>query len=1287
MNITPPFQEDHKFKYMENAREVIKTFFKNDKRLVMHMIDSYNHFIEDDLPKLVQEHNPIIIYDSYNTEEKKYMNEHVIEFSDIKIGKPIITENNGNIKEMYPNEARLRNLTYSSEITCELHYKIINHVIGSEEAEVVEVPPFKNISLGKIPIMLGSKFCILSDQIGKTKSEMGECQFDNLGYFIINGGERVLVSQERKCENRVYVFSQSDSKYSHIAEIISVWKNNIKTIRAKITEKPGNFVGRTVKLQIGNRFKIDVPLFVVFRALNVISDKEIVEYIVHDLNDPDNVELINMLRASVEEASPIQSQKIALEFLSKYIAKTIQSQSIQDPKYKLAYTYDILIKELFPHLGESRVKKLYFLGFMIKKLLLNALGRLEPDDRDSFINKRVDTAGSLMINLFRVNFNKVVKDLKVLIEKQHRKTGRMDELKTGLAKKVKSNILEVNIKKAFATGDWGSKGVTKAAKKGISQVLNRLTYLSSESHKRRIISPIERNGKQIDPRKLHNTQIGVCCPCETPEGQAIGTVKNMGMTCYITVRNSAEPVLACLHEYGVIDLEEMSPYDISLYVKVMVNGDWIGMSKKPVELVAKLKKARRSGIINIYTGISWHTKLSIININTDGGRVCRPLYIVENNDVLISNETVEKLTSNTLEWNDLLIDKLDDDEIAKCSCSADLVGQQSVIEYIDVEESDTSMIAMTYDDLVKNKQTNSSFGIYTHLEIHPAMILGILASNIPFPDHNQAPRNLFQGAMGKQALGVYSTNFRLRMDTLAHVLNYPQKALATTWPSVFVNSNELPAGQNAIVAIASWTGYNQEDSLILNQSSIDRGFMVSTYYRTYKDEEKKNQSTLEEEKFTKPEKYFPGSNRVKTAGMMQGNYDKLDDNGFVKEGVAVEGDDVIIGKVIPLKNVGEGEPKFKDSSVKIKSNESGIVDMVYTNTNADNYQFAKVRIRKERSPNVGDKFCLTPDHEVLTRNGWKNIVDVSVEDEVATLVDGKYLKYEKPSEVQVFDYNGKMYELDSQQVQLCVTPNHRMYVKKRGSEEYGLDLAENIFGKRVQYKKNAEYVPENVFEEFTLPAFENFPEKKIDLEILIGFFGILSYGHWTDDDIFISIHSKEIRKTLEIIIPKMGYQLKKLTVNWVFHAPQLCHYLNSINEFPTDEDKEKDDSSYMNNYPKWVWNLSSYHCELLLCYILCGTENHFPCNPILANEISRLCLHAGISANIEKDESLPTGHSLNIIDDDNEPTVNNTYYIFKQNDSWIDYCGKVYCCTVSSHVFYVRRNGIPCWTGNSSRHG
>jgi DNA-directed RNA polymerase beta subunit len=1664
MNITPPFENDHKFKYFDNAREVMSAFFKNDKRLVAHAIDSFNHFIEVDLPILVKEHNPIIIYDNYNEQEKKFMNEHVIEFGEVKIGKPIIVENNGNIKEMYPNEARLRNLTYSSDITCDLHYKIITHHEGVEESEVVEVPTFQNISLGRIPIMLGSKFCILSEQVNKTRSEMGECQYDTLGYFIINGGERVLVSQERKTENRVYVFSQSNSKYSHIAEITSVHKNNIKTIKAKLTEKPGNFVGRTIKLQIGNRFKIDLPLVVVFRALNVISDKEIVEYIVNDLDDPSNQDLIEMLRPSIEEATPIQTQKIALEFISKYVARTIQSQSIQDPKYKLAYIYDILMKELFPHLGQDRIKKIHFLGYMVKKLLLNASGRLMADDRDSFINKRVDTAGSLLINLFRVNFNKVVKDLKMSVEKQHRKPKRMDELKNSLSKKIKSNTLEVNIKKAFATGDWGSKGISKAAKKGISQVLNRLTYLSSESHKRRIISPIERNGKQVDPRKLHNTQFGNCCPCETPEGGSIGVVKNMAISAYITIRSNPEPVLACLHEYGLIPLQEVSPHDISIYVKVMVNGDWVGMSKNPADLVKKLRLARRTGTINIYTSIAWHTKLLVIQISTDGGRMCRPLYIVENNEVLITNEMVEKIKSGNVVWNDLLIDTLSSEEKAQCSCK-DLEGKISVIEYIDTEEEDTVMIAMTYEDLVKNRQDNDAFGNYTHLEIHPTNMFGVLAENIPFPDHNQciyeneivymadgtskkikdvkvgdevitfdpitqaqsytkivhtytgptnkkiydvetfsgkkiratfdhkfmtnkgwlplediprvelnkvtkdtplvgitlepkpmsniiekeelimdremfiencnkngiryvegyanqlekigllplyntnskidkiaslygfsltdawigindkgtvrinvdfghptsldmfkqdyeyigfnnchesydgrdngfghtyrfeksgafpaflvalgrytgkrtqtefpevpkwimngtplvkreflagfqggdgckirwnrtsnigfviaettrytepefklsmekfmgqcvellnsfeieakmvetkikdgkesvcykisnkqeniikyfdtigykydtqkrnesgkvveylkyltllkierqtlvdkikemrktmmpmeiskelnidikkirkyfeliskvglpkleeyqtienwlnivqdseslstifvplmkkieadnviiadittesknmsflcgdgfcvhnSPRNLFQGAMGKQAMGIYATNFRQRMDTLAHVLNYPQKALATTWPSVFVNSNALPAGQNAIVAIACWTGYNQEDSLILNRDSIERGFMVSTYYRTYKDEEKKNQSTLEEEKFCKPEKFYTGTNQIKTEGMMQGNYDKLDDNGFVKEGMKVEGDDVIIGKVIPMKNTGDGDAKFKDASVKIKSNESGIVDWVYSNTNADNYQFAKVRLRKERPPDVGDKFsCYSDDTEVLTLDGWKLFKNVTMEDKVATLVDGEKLVYEHPLNLFQYDYNGELYHYKSKLINLKITPNHNVYVKEELDEKFKLKKIEDIgLGKEFKHSRSINYQ-------------------------------------------YSSLEESSISEDPSVNMP-------------IFHITN---------------DLEK------------------------------------------ANRLQIDALHRGMSANIETLDAASHLYKVEIYckDFQNYPVTNAGEFVEKM----VPYTGKVYCCEVPSNIIYVRRQGVPLWCGNS-RHG
>lgn len=1298
MNITPPFTNDHQFHYTENAPKVLAAFFNDDKRLVAHQIDSYNHFIEHDLPQLVQEHNPIIVYDNYDNTEKRFMSEHVIEFGDIKIGRPIIMENNGNIKEMTPNEARLRNLTYASEITCDLHYKIISHIKDKEESEVIEVPSFKNVNLGKLPVMLGSKFCMLSEQTGKMRVEMGECEYDKLGYFIINGGERVLVNHERKCENRIYVFSQSDSKYSHIAEITSVWKNNIKTIRAKLTEKPGNSIGRTIKLQIGNRFKIELPIFIIFKALDVLTDKEIIEYIINDINDPANNDMINMLRPSVEEAAPIQSQKIALEFISKYITRTIQSQSMQDPKYRLAYTYDILMKELFPHLGQNRIKKVHYLGYMIKKLLLNSSGRLDADDRDSFINKRVDTAGMLLINLFRVNFNKVVKDMRMLIEKQHRKPHRMDELKSSLAKKVKSNTLEVNIKKAFATGDWGSKGAIKAAKKGISQVLNRLTYLASESHKRRIISPIERNGKQIDPRKLHNTQYGCCCPCETPEGASIGVVKNMALTAYITVRNNPQPVLDCLMEFGIISLEDATPYDISLYVKVMINGDWIGITKEPSTLVGKLRSVRRMGIINIYTGIAWHTKLSVIQINTDGGRLCRPVYIVENNDILLTNEMVTKIAAGDLNWNDLLIDSIPEEEKVGCSCK-ELEGKQSVIEYIDIEEEDTSMIAMTYEDLQKNRQDADSFGNYTHLEIHPATMFGVLACNIPFPDHNQAPRNLFQGAMGKQAMGVYATNFRLRMDTLAHVLNYQQKAMATSWMGNFVNSNDIPAGQNAIVAIMSWTGYNQDDSLILNRDSIDRGFMVSTYYRSYKDEEKKNQSTLEEEKFCKPEKYYPGTTRIKTSGMMQGNYDKLDDNGFIKEGSIVEGDDVIIGKVIPLKTGDEGEPKFKDASMKMRANEDGVVDWVYSNTNADNYQFTKVRIRQERAPNVGDKFsCYSEDTEVLTSNGWKYFKDLNMKDKVASLVDEKLLEYTTPLNIFQYDYEGKMYHYKGNQINLCITPNHNVYGRLHKKSKYELIKIEDIIGKKIYYKKDAIYDTPNI-EKFNISN-----DIQLDMDAWLNFLGLwITEGCYYDKitrRLKININKKRVQNMLDDVISKLNfkYYYDKSTSQYIFQDKYVMDYISTLN--PCSVDK---------HLPDWVWKLNKRQANILMSSMLCGdggkdgdntTDYFYTSSTKLADDFQRLALHSGFSANkmlkrakgealtINGVETIRTADAWTITvvrsKMNNHPLANGTSK--SKIEELIDYNGKVYCCEVSSNIIYIRRNGVSLWSGNS-RHG
>ena len=599
----------------------------------------------------------------------------------------------------------------------------------------------------------------------------------------------------------------------------------------------------------------------------------------------------------------------------------------------------ILEKELLPHIGDNPIKKQFFIGHMVYKLLLVYHNFNTYDDRDSYINKRINTPGVLLANLFRQYFIKLVKDVKININKEFnngswKATNNITNLitTTNINKIIKYNTISTGLKYSLATGNWGIKSINN--KQGVAQVLNRLTYNSSLSHLRRINTPIDKTGKMTTPRKLHNTQWGVICPHETPEGSSVGLVKNMALSSLITNYSPSQPIIDILDGLNIKKLEECNYTNLIDTTKIFINGDWYGVTHRPDYISNILKSYRRKGIINVYTSISWNIQEYNININTDSGRLIRPLYIVDNNQFRINNQIVKKLKDNKIDWNNLLVRTIDNNKI-----------EEGVVEYIDVEESNFSMIAMN-----SRKLTNKNKAIkyrYTHCELHPSLILGILASVIPFPDKNQAPRNLFQCAMGKQAMGIYSTNYRYRFDTLGHVLYYPQKPLTNSKIMNCLPSDNLPNGINVIVAIGCFSGYNQEDSIIMNKSAVDRGLFVSTFFRTYKDQESKSQLSGEDEQFRKPD--FNNTKNIKL-----GNYDKLNENGFVDVNTKIEENDIIIGKVIPIHKKSK-EKLYKDSSTSIRSNETGYIDDIITSKNGDGYTFCKIRTRSIRNPTIGDK--------------------------------------------------------------------------------------------------------------------------------------------------------------------------------------------------------------------------------------------------------------------------------------------------------------------------------------------
>jgi len=934
----------HLGNYVEAPYHLLESYFQglHLERLVRHQIESYNHFIQFQVQRTIQMFNPVIIRseNDYIHEHNKYLLEVNVTFDNFKLYPPQIHENNGATKLMFPQEAKLRNFTYASTMTVDIK---IDYIIRNTEnmdhvRTVSKILP--KINIGKMPIMLKSNFCVLTQHRHVNPTLTGECAMDCGGYFIIKGSEKTILGQERSAENRVYCFDgKNTTKWDWYAEIKSIPDYKCispKQIEMMIASKNNGF-GHGIYIQIP-RIKAPIELFTLFRALGVLSDKEICEYILLDIEDPKSRQLLDCLQASVIDANKYMTKEDALKHIIALVAYTpINMDKETGARKKREFAIEVLNNDLFPHCM-TMPQKLYLLGYMANRLLQTSLGWLPPTDRDSYLNKRIELAGTLLNNLFRNYLNKLVKEMQKQVVREinsgsWRSTEDYENIinMTNIYKIMKSTTIENGINRALSTGDFSIKQAN-TSKVGVAQVLNRLTYAASLSHLRRINTPLEKSGELIAPRKLHNTTWGFLCPAETPEGQSIGVVKNISYIAHLTIPSNS----SSLYEYakdGILSVEELTPKELNAKVKVFINGTWIGVAKDPMTFYESMKDKKYRGIINIYTSIVFDFKMLEIRICNDGGRLTRPVLRVKNNRTIITQDIIDRVANKEITWNDLIT-----------SCRID----ESVIEYIDPEEQNYSMIAMkAKESYIHSGQMKIN---YTHCEIHPSTIFGVLASCIPFPEHNQAPRNTYQSAMGKQAIGVYATNYDQRMDKTAYVLSYPTRPLVDTRLMNLIQLNRIPSGMQIHVAIMSHTGYNQEDSILINKGSIDRGLFMATIYHTEKDEDK---NIIRDEIIRcKPDP-------AKTKGIKFGNYSKLNAHGFIPENELVENRDVIIAKTVPIKE-NRNDPtktvKFEDQSKTFRTTEETYIDKNYTGRNGDGYNFAKVRVRITRKPVLGDKF-------------------------------------------------------------------------------------------------------------------------------------------------------------------------------------------------------------------------------------------------------------------------------------------------------------------------------------------
>nr|YP_010806466.1 DNA-dependent RNA polymerase 2 subunit Rpb2/subunit Rpb4 [Bodo saltans virus] len=925
--------------------------FNKENYIYRHLYDSYNKFIEEDVKNFLEYEDHVFTESiTYSTYYRYWY-----KFDNVRVQEPMM--NNG-VELLFPSTARHSNLTYSIKVYADVtQYQDVIDISSGEKKVNMVGEPMKNFVVAILPLMVRSKWCSLN--IHKHK-ESEECDFDPGAYFIVKGGEKVVICQERMVDNKPLVFNKKDvGLYVQINSKSYRPMNNIQPLSIRF-KKDNSMI---VKVPILNELNV----MVLIKAFGMESDKMIIEYITYDIYDNDMVELIrnSLDTCRNDKGIKITFQEEALDYLiskSKVLDKKY-NQNDKDIKHaqKKQFIINLLKQNILPHVHGGLMEKAYQICYCINKLLKAQLKKIGLDDRDSYVNKRVDSVGDLMFELYKQQHKKMMSECKRFFDLRN----KSNEKPLPIINTIKPSVIEQGFNAFLSTGHL-------LRRQGVAQILQRLTYLYTISLLRRIDAPgsSESTMKLTTPRHLHPSSVGFLCCIETPEHAKIGLTKHLSMIGSISILSREQYYI--IYDYLMTNklirkIREVPPNELrehNMY-KIFLNGDWMGLTNKFMELSDDLDKMKLEGLFDQKnTSIVRDDDLGEIRIYCDSGRLYRPVLRVENNVIELKKSQIDEINldvtlkdaKNVYTWDEFLI------------------RNPNVIEYIDSELQPYVMIApkikyveemrkrmISSIDKVKNiksthvdnRYDDMTYVKYNYCEIHPSLLMGEIMINVPFANRNQGPRNIFQYAQGRQAMTIYATNYRSRLD-ISFVLYKPQRNLVHTRGSVYTNTRFIPSGENCQVAIACYTGYNQEDSLIFNKTSIQRGKFRAMSLKKYILTVQTNQSTAQDDILTKPDP-------ARVSGMKNGSYDKLNDKGYVDEETVIEYNDAILGKITPVSdNVNANSKPYRDASEFYKLGVPGVVDRVYLNTsNQDGYETRKLSIRSERVPAIGDKYCST----------------------------------------------------------------------------------------------------------------------------------------------------------------------------------------------------------------------------------------------------------------------------------------------------------------------------------------